>query len=72
MARQARLRLGLGSVDLHPAGAGELELPRLSLAVVQYRTGNVQEARDSLERLLELSPGVAIARKMLNEIRMRR
>jgi tetratricopeptide (TPR) repeat protein len=49
-----------------------LENPRLSLAVVQYRTGHVREAQDSLEKLLQLNPGVAIARKILNEIRMRR
>jgi tetratricopeptide (TPR) repeat protein len=48
-----------------------LENARLSLAVAQYRTGDIRGAEAGLVKLLELNPSNTVGRKLLNEVRSR-
>jgi tetratricopeptide (TPR) repeat protein len=44
---------------------------QLSLAVAEYRTGDVATAERDLEKLLELNPAAKSARRLLEQIRAR-
>jgi tetratricopeptide (TPR) repeat protein len=45
---------------------------QLSLAVAEYRTGDIPGAERDLEKLLQLNPGATSARRLLEQLRARR
>ena len=65
---QEAIRLWRSALERSPG----LETVRLSLALALYRSGDSAGAQDSLQKLLDLNPGNAVARKLLNDVRSSR